>query len=350
MAAARVDRGTPVRERAFHAWAARHLAAGRSGLLPLGDDAAALAPPSGAVAVLTTDALVEGTHFLPRSPPGRIGEAATGVSLSDLAAKGARPVAVLLALIVPPGTPLAWPRAVVEGAETAARRFGSRVVGGDTKAGPVRTVVSCALGWGDPRHLAPRRRARVGDVLVTTGSVGRGGLAASALDGRRPPTRAGLVALLDVRPRVREGMALARFAHAMLDTSDGLAESARLLASASRVRVVVEEDRLPWAPGLARRGISRADRRALAFFGGDYELLAAVAPDDLVRAERAVARSGGRLTPVGSVARGRGAWLVADGRVGPMPAPGWDPFRAGGFRTGGRRTVRHPHRVHVTLK
>ncbi len=326
MPALRSGRPTPIRERAFHDWLARRLPAGRGGLLPLGDDAAAVEPPARSVAVLSTDSLVEGTHFLAESRPDHVGSAATNVSLSDLAAKGARPSALLLAIIVPPGSPASWAEAVVRGAERAARRYGAHVVGGDTKPGPVPTVVSTALGWGDPRRLAPRSGARSGDIVVTTGTVGRGGVAAASLRRGGTPSRADLARLLDVRPRVREGIVLSRWAHAMIDTSDGLAEAARLVAAASRVRVVVDEDRLPLAPGVARSVRSRAGRRALAFFGGDYELLATIAPGDLGRAVRAVARVGGRLTAVGSVASGRGAWLVADGRLEPMPEPGWAPF------------------------
>ncbi len=317
-----------IRERAFHAWLASHLPAGHVGPLPLGDDAAALPAPRGRVAVLSTDALVEGTHFLPESPPRAVGAAASSVTLSDLAAKGARPAALLLAIVLPPGTPARWAAEVVRGAESMATRHGAHIVGGDTKPGPVRTVVSAGLGWGRAGHLAPRSGARPGDVLVHTGWVGRGGVAAALLAHRPAPrSRArALGEILDVRPRVAEGLALAPLAHAMLDTSDGLAEASRLLAEASRVRVIVEESALPLAPGLRKLGRSAAARRAIALYGGDYELLAALAPREVERARRAVRRSGGTLSRIGSIVRGRGAWLVHDGGPEPMPPAGWRPF------------------------
>lgn len=321
---------SPIREREFHRWLARHLPAGRVGLLPLGDDAAAVRPPRGRVAVLTTDSLVEGTHFLRGSPPHRIGAAAVGVSLSDLAAKGARPVAVLLALILPRGTPSSWARALVDGAESLAEEFGASVLGGDTKPGPVRAVVSTALGWGDPRRLAARTEARAGDRLVTTGVVGRGGLAAVRLGGRRRPRVEALSALLDVRPRVREGLALAGWVHAMLDTSDGLAESSHLLADASRLRVIVEEPRLPLAPGILRHARTPSRRRTVAFFGGDYELLATLDPRVVERARRAVRSAGGILTEVGRIEPGRGAWLESPAGIVPMPRAAWRPFETDG--------------------
>jgi len=322
-------------EREFHRWLAHFLRGPGRGLLPLGDDAAALRVPPGRVAVLSTDALVEGTHFLRESPPARIGAAAANVSLSDVAAKGARPAALLLDLIVPRGTPRTWAQEVVRGADRAGRREGAPLVGGDTKPGSTRAVVSTVLGWGRPTQLAPRHGARAGDLLVTTGTVGRGGLAAHHL-GRALPSRArrrtALVELLAVRPRVREGIALAPFAHAMLDTSDGLADASWLLAGASRVAVTVDEDRLPWAPGLRMEATTARRRRTLGFYGGDYELLAAVPPGAVARARAAVRKEGGRLTVIGWVERGHGARLERGGRAVPMPPGGWRPFRTGPSR------------------
>ncbi|HTZ62256.1 MAG TPA: thiamine-phosphate kinase [Thermoplasmata archaeon] len=317
---------TPVRERAFHEKLARTLPAGRTGLLPIGDDATALKPPPGRVAVVSTDTLVEGTHFLPDSPPERVGGAATAVSLSDVAAKGAAPDAILLALVLPVGTPAAWAEAVVRGAERFGARFGAHVVGGDTKPGPVRAVVSTVLGWGREAHLAPRTGARPGDLLVTTGTVGRGGVAAARLAAAGPGDRRAIVELLDVRPRVREGIALAPLSHALIDTSDGLAEAARLLARASGVSIRIDEDRLPWAPGLRALAGSGARRREVGFYGGDYELLAAIPARAWPAASRAVRQVRGRLTRIGVVGRGRGAWLYSGRRRSPMPSPGWQPF------------------------
>jgi thiamine-monophosphate kinase len=324
--AARRTPPVAIRERAFHAWLARTLPAGRSGGLPLGDDAAALRPPPGSVAIATTDSLVEGTHFLRDSPPLAIGRAATSVSLSDLATKGATPAGILVSLIVPVGTPQRWAESVVRGSEASAAEFGAHVLGGDTKAGRSRAVVSTAIGWGAERRLAPRSGARVGDVLVTTGTVGRGGLAYERSRRNTGSRRSRLRALLDVRPRVREGIVLAPHVHAMLDTSDGLAEGCRLLAAASRIRTVVEDRALPIDPGLVRAGLSERQQREVAFYGGDYELLAAVPPDRAKAAVRSVRAVGGCLTPIGTVVRGHGSVLIVGGTERPMPRGGWDPF------------------------
>lgn len=310
-------------ERAFHRWLTRTLPAGGSGALPLGDDAAALTPPRGTVAILSTDALVEGYHFLRASPPRAVGRAATAVSLSDAAAKGAAPAGVLLDLLVPVDSPEAWLRSVVTGAEEMAARFGAHVVGGDTKASPTRTVVSTVLAWGDPHRLAPRSGARPGDLIVTTGSVGRGGVAWERFRRSSSSRRPGrLRELLEVDPRVLEGRRLARFAHAMLDTSDGLADASWLMSRSSSVRIVLDEELIPWARGV--EGGDPARRRAMAFYGGDYELLAAIPSS---AAPRAMRIPGAGATVIGRVEPGGGAYLRSRGRLRPLPLAGWQPFR-----------------------
>jgi thiamine-monophosphate kinase len=296
--------------------------------LPIGDDTAALPVGAGRVALLTSDALVEGYHFLPDAPPRAVGAAAASVNLSDIAAKGGRPVAFLLDLLVPPGTSESWARGVVDGAEAQLARFGAHVVGGDTKPAPRRAVVGTLVGFAPGDRLAPRSGARAGDCLVTTGTVGRGGLAFVTWKehARSSSARAGL---LQIRPRVREGIALGRWAHAMMDTSDGLADSARLLADASAVRAVIKEPLLPIEPALRARGESLPTLRRRAFLGGDYELLAALPPRSVHAARAALGRLGCPLTEIGRIERGTGAWLATDRGEVPLPEGTWRPFRSG---------------------
>ncbi|MFZ0891564.1 MAG: thiamine-phosphate kinase [Thermoplasmata archaeon] len=315
-----------IHEASFHRWLQRHLPAGRSGLLPLGDDAAALALGRGRALVLTTDTLVEGTHFLIGSAPRLVGRAAAAVSLSDAGAKAAQPIAVLLDILVPRGSPESWARSVARGAEEMAARFGCHLVGGDTKPSSRRVVVSTVAALGRIRALAPRTGARAGDLVVTTGTVGKGGWAAMKLAHEVSPTPRTLRLLLEVRPRVLEGGILGPYVHAMLDTSDGLAEAAHLLAGASGVKVTLEWDRLPLAAPWRRPGTTRAALDRWVFYGGDYELLAALDPRYLVRVRRLLRRSGTPISVIGRVERGAGAWLSAAGVTGPLPHAGWRPF------------------------
>jgi thiamine-monophosphate kinase len=251
-------------------------------VLGIGDDAAVLDDGT----VVSTDILVEGVHFdLARTGPRDIGHRAATANLSDLAAMGARPVALLAAFGLPPGFDAA--------AEIAAgmREHGVPVAGGDLSRAPILIVSVTALGRSD----RPVRRSggRPGDVLVVTGPLG--GQAAAGYMGR-------------VTPRTDEGCALAVVATAMIDLSDGVATDVERLARASETGAVVELERLPRAPG--------ATVEQAATGGEDYELLAALPPGVESPVPVTVV---GRLTDGGDV-------VLVDAAGAPQALRGWDHF------------------------
>ena len=340
-----VSHSKAIDERRFHGWLARELPAGREGLLPLGDDAAAIRLPPGKVAVLSIDSLVEGTHFRSKSPPLRIGAAAAGVSLSDLAAKGAEPVALLLAIVVPPGTPQAWAEAVIRGAQRTAERFGMRLVGGDTKPGPVRTVVSSVVGWAREGSLAPRTGARPGgpgrdDRLGRTGGRRRRPDGSDAAPRPRGPLRNARCAPAR-RRRHRARPVGARDARHLRRPRGGVPPPLRGEPRPDRGR----GGPAPLTQTLRDPRLSPTERRRGAFYGGDYELLLTLPSKAFPAAERAVRRTGGRLTAIGRVARGQGAWLESGGRLRPMPPARLAAIRLIGTtvrRDGGVRFVSKP--------
>lgn len=251
-------------------------------VLGIGDDAAVLDDGT----VVSTDILVEGVHFdLGRTTPRDVGHRAATANLSDLAAMGARPVALLAAFGLPPGFD--------DAAEVAAgmREHGVPVAGGDLSRAPVLIVSVTALGRSD----RPVRRSggRPGDVLVVTGPLG--GQAAAGYAGR-------------VMPRTVEGCALAAVATAMIDLSDGIATDAARLARASGTGAVIELERLPRAPG--------ATVEQAATGGEDYELLAALPSGTEAPVLVTIV---GRLTEGGDV-------TMVDAVGVPQQLRGWDHF------------------------
>jgi thiamine-monophosphate kinase len=200
--------------------------------------------------VATQDALVEDVHFrLDWLGWRELGFRAAAVNVSDLAASGAQPEALLVTLAVPPVTEVEDVVAFYEGLGEA----GVPVVGGDTTSAGAVVISVTALGHSD--RVPGRDGARPGDLLVVTGPLGAAGAAFRERRYARPPVR------------VAEGRALAQHAHALLDISDGLAVDASHIARRSGVRCVLDLDAVPLAEGATIDDVG---------FGEDFELLAAV--------------------------------------------------------------------------
>ncbi len=236
--------------------------------------------------VVTQDSLVESVHFRLDWIDWRdLGFRAAAVNISDLAASGAEPDA-LVVTFASPGDPRV--EDVVSLYEGIAES-GVPIVGGDTTSAPIVMLTVTALGRSD--RVPGRGGAKPGDVLVVTGPLGGAGAAFRDHRYIRPPVR------------VAEGRALARHAHAMLDLSDGIAVDTVHIARRSGVRCVVELDRVPLADGASVDDLG---------FGEDYELLAAVAEP-------------GDLAVIGRVEQGEGVELLLHGE--PYDLARWQHYR-----------------------
>jgi len=250
-------------------------APGARGLL---DDAAVL-QISGATLVLTHDMLVEGVHYLPSDPPGDVALKLVAVNLSDLAAKGARPVGVLLGYSLGEE---AWDEAFVAGLGAALSAFGVDLLGGDTVAAPAgapRTLGMTAIG----EALGPvpsRGGARAGDRLWVSGTIGDSGAGLRVLKGEAEGSAVLIGRYRQPQPRLQAGEALAPLVSAMMDVSDGLLIDASRIAAASGVRLAVELEAVPLSRDFAASvGNGRAARLDAATAGDDYELLFTAPPE-----------------------------------------------------------------------
>jgi len=236
--------------------------------------------------VVTCDALVEGVHFRFDLLSWRdLGFRAAAANISDLAASGAEPLALIVALGLPAETELAD---VVE-LYAGLNEPGVLVRGGDTTRAPSVFLSVTALGAAE--RVPGRAGARPGDAVVVTGPLGAAGAAFRAGRLTRPPIR------------VEEGRRLARVATAMLDVSDGLAVDAGHIARRSGCRIAIELERVPLAPGALVEDIG---------FGEDYELLAAT-PDPL------------DFTVIGRCEGGSDVVLTLNGDA--VEPAGWEHFR-----------------------
>lgn len=256
----------------------------------IGDDGALLDVPSGSRLVVSTDSTVEDVHFRHAWLTAReIGWRATMAALSDLAAMGAAPLGVLLALTVP----ARWRESMGElaqGIGDAVEAAGTKIVGGDVTDGDRLALAVTVLGHA-ARPLV-RSAARPGDTLYLTGALGGPGAALAAWERSAVPRDSDRARFAHPVARITAGAWLAvHGAHAAIDLSDGLAGDVAHLAAASGVRCVVD---LSAVPVLAPHDI----RDALVS-GEEYELL--VAAPTLDTAAFRAAHDGLTLTPIGRV-------------------------------------------------
>jgi len=303
----------------------------RTAVLGVGDDAALVRVPSELALAVTTDLMVEGTHFLPDRDPEQLGHKALAVNLSDLAAMGADPRWATLSLVLPAADE-SWLERFARGFFDLAGRYGVELVGGDTTRGP-RTVSVTALGT-VPAGLALRRDgARAGEDVWLSGSTGDAALALAHLRGR---VRLGdaaerhCFARLDAPlPLVELGRRLRGVATSAIDVSDGLVADLGHIVERSALGAEVWLDALPRSRALAECADAELVRECVLGGGDDYELLFTAPADRRAALESIAVQVGRPLTRIGRTVAGAPKVTVLDGAGRPVAtgAGGFDHFR-----------------------
>lgn len=301
------------------------------GSFGLKDDLAWLTPRTGRRLVLKTDAVVVGVHTLPGDPPDLIARKALRVNLSDLAAKGAKPIGYMLALILPADTKEQWLARFAAGLAADQKIFGLPLLGGDLTRTPGPPTISITA-VGEAQSVRPllRSGARRGDAVFVTGTIGDAALGLLALKGELTQLAARHRRFLAGRyhlpePRLALGREIARLATASMDISDGLVADLGHICAASSCGAEIDLASVPASPAAKAAG----ERQALARISGgdDYEILF-TAPAKAEPRVRAIARkSGVPITRIGHIVESPGVRVLApDGSVVPIGTKGWQHF------------------------
>jgi thiamine-monophosphate kinase len=291
-------------------------------LVGIGDDCALLRPDAGLELAVTTDMLVEGRHFLPGADAEALGHKALAVNLSDLAAVGATPRWVTLALALPAADER-WLAAFARGFFALAERYDVDLIGGDTTRSPLLTISITALGEVPSGVAMYRAGARPGDDIWVSGELG-----GAALVLARPELAALAPRLHRPEPRVELGERLRGLAHAAIDLSDGLAGDLGHILERSQVGALVEYAKVPRPAAFAAFPAFEAD--CVLSGGDDYELLFTAA-----QAQRGEIEALGRelkiaLTRVGTIQSGAAKLLIVDAAGKPLAhRGGFDHFAPG---------------------
>lgn len=240
------------------------------------DDCAVLDLDGENCLVVTTDMLHRTTDFPVEMTPWQMGWMSAAVNLSDIAAMGAEPAGLLMAIGMPADTRIAFVEELAKGMQACAEFCGTAIIGGDLDTHAELTVVGTALGRVKKSKLLLRRGARPGDLVCVTGHTGSAGAALEALQSNKPVSEVVLKALFEPVPRTKEARVLAESGAvtAMMDTSDGLAMSLYDLSRESRVGFTIKESALPILKEVRDFVSSHEELMELSLYtGGDFELL-----------------------------------------------------------------------------
>jgi len=291
------------------------------GALGLSDDAAFIKPPPGCEIVLTADAIIGGVHFFAEDAARDVAKKALRVNLSDLAAKGAKPLSFLLTLALPKETGADWLAGFAQGLREDAEAFSCPLFGGDTVRTPGPITISVAMFGSVPEGTMVRRAgAKPGDRVFISGSIGD---AALGLVLRKNMNLGATWKLSDAQrehllsrylvPQPRNALADAVRTHASaaMDVSDGLAGDFAKLARASKVAAEVAAARVPLSD--AAKAAIAADPGLLetALTGGDdFEIICTVPAAKAASFRAAAEAAKVAVTEIGAIAAGEGVRFV----------------------------------------
>jgi thiamine-monophosphate kinase len=287
------------------------------GGIAIGDDCAFIENGRNYI-LITTDMLHRKTDFPREMTPWQIGWMSAAVNLSDIAAKGGKPIALLFSIGLPSDLELEFLEEMYRGMKACASKYGAIIAGGDTDQHEELTITGIAIGRINKKLLLRRSGARAGDLLGVTGSLGTCGAGMRIIiEGVKVPKRARakiVKKFLQPEPRINEGLKLARSKalSSMMDISDGLAMSLYELHRANKGKVgfKVYAEKIPVLKEVKLIARDEKDLLDLAIYtGGDFELLFTIKPDKLKLAQRACS-----FTVIGEVTESREIILEHEGK------------------------------------
>lgn len=252
------------------------------------DDCAVLDLKGEDCLVVTTDMLHRTTDFPAEMTPWQMGWMSAAVNLSDIAAMGAEPTGLLMAIGMPSDTEIAFVEELARGIQACAEFCGTTVIGGDIDTHDELTITGTALGRVKKSQLLLRKGANPGDLVCITGYTGSAGAALKAVLSKKSVSETVLKALFEPVPRTREARVLAESGAvtSMMDTSDGLAMSLYDLSRQSKVGFKIRENTLPILPEVREFASGPEELLEFALYtGGDFELIFTVDPKRLKKVQ-----------------------------------------------------------------
>jgi len=301
--------------------------------IPFGDDVSAININEETLAVLKTDMLVGKTDVPPGMSLRQAARKAVVMNISDFAAKGVKPLVMLVSLGLPRDLNEDDVREIGKGLNEGAREYDTYVIGGDTNESS-DLIISCSLlGFSNKEKLVSRSGARPGDIVAVTGEFGKTAAGLKILlegfSASENVEKALKESVLLPKARLKEGLALSKVGGltASIDSSDGLAWSLYEISYASDVGFIIDNVPIAWeAVEFARA--HNLDPWELSLYGGEeYELIVTVKPEFWWKVKKAVEKIGSSLTRIGIATEEKKIRLKIDGETRIIERRGWEHFK-----------------------
>ena len=299
-------------------------------IVGIGDDCAALEFGEEYLLV-STDMIYKKTHVPEIMTPWQIGWFVVAINLSDIAAKGGKPLGLVLSLGLPRDTSDSFLEDLARGADHCATTYKTSIIGGDTKENSCETICGTVFGSVKKDEFMGRKGAKPGDIVAVTGTLGKACAGYYAMQSNIEDPRM-FEGLLEPKPRLKEGRTLARekIVNSCMDISDGLSSSLYQLQELNNVGFEIEMDEIPLSHRLVKIAGENENfnvYESSLHFGGDYELLLTIPYNEFEKMKRNVEKIGNRLTNIGKVTKNDDICIV-DGSVKKiLPNKGYEHFK-----------------------
>ena len=303
--------------------------------IPFGDDVSAYEIGNSNLAVLKTDMLVDKTDVPPKMNLWQASRKAIIMNISDFAAKGVKPLAILVSLGLPRTLKEKDIEQIGRGLNAGAREYGAYIIGGDTNEASDLVISLSLFGMAKKDELTLRSGAKPGNLVAVTGSFGKTAaglkILLDSLEAASKIRKILVESVLMPHARLKEGLTLSKTkaVTAAIDSSDGLAWSLHEIANASKVGFLI--NKLPIAKEAEEFAeINRLDPLELTLYGGEeYELVLTIKPNLWRKAKKAVEKVGGKLLSIGKVTAERQVLIEIDGKRRVVEPRGWEHFKRG---------------------
>jgi thiamine-monophosphate kinase len=284
--------------------------------------------------LITTDMVSEKTHIPKQMTPSQLGWFIVAINLSDIAAKGGKPLGLVLSFGMPKDTTQEFLEEVTKGANKCARKFGTYIVGGDMKEASDLFLCGTAFGRVKKDEFMSRKGAKPGDVVAVTGKLGRAAAGYYALKNNMQDEEI-MKGLVEPFPRLDEGrkLAVVKIVTSCMDISDGLSSSLYQLKDLNNIGFEIEQEKIPISKEVLdlQKQINLDVYESVLHFGGDYELLITIPPDKFEKAVSSVKKVGISLTNIGKVVEKNAIIIVANSRKKILENKGYEHFKSHDF-------------------